>query len=107
MVKEQDKKVIYQTIQKYIEILHENRIPIWQIYLFGSHTKGTQHADSDIDPAIFLDKEEINGFDENLRLMKLRWDVDLTIEPHCFARTDLDDPDPFVMEIIQTGERIV
>jgi len=37
----------------------------------------------------------------------LIWDVDLRIEPHSFARTDFDEADPFVREIIATGERIL
>jgi len=107
MAEKQDREMIYQTIQRYIELLRKNQIPVWRIYLFGSYAKDTQHTDSDIDLAVFWDKSDINGFDENLKLVKLTRDVDLTIEPHSFARTDFDDPDPFVMEIIQTGERIV
>jgi len=75
--------------------------------LFGSYAKESQHADSDIDLAVFIDKEDINIFDENLELMKLTRNVDLSIEPHTFARIDFDEPDPFVNEIITTGERIL
>ena len=39
--------------------------------------------------------------------MRLRWDVDLRIEPHAFTRSDFDETDPYVKEIIETGERIV
>jgi hypothetical protein len=42
-----------------------------------------------------------------LGLRMLSWDVDLRIEPHSFARTDFDETDPFVREIIATGERIL
>jgi len=37
----------------------------------------------------------------------LSWDIDLRIEPHSFARTGIDGTDPFVREIIATGERMV
>jgi hypothetical protein len=63
--------------------------------------------DSDIDLAIFLNKEEIDGFDECRLLMKLRWDVDLSIEPHCFAKSDFDETNPYIKEIIKTGLRIL
>jgi hypothetical protein len=39
--------------------------------------------------------------------MRLRWDIDLNIEPHAFARTDFDESDPFVNEVITKGERII
>lgn len=107
MADQKDRKLVYQTIRKYIEVLRQKQIPIWRVYLFGSYAKNIQHTDSDIDLAIFWDKEDINGFDENLELMKLTRDVDLSIEPHAFAKTDFDDPDPFVTEIITTGERII
>jgi len=107
MADQKDRKIIYRTIQQYVDLLHKNQIPIWRVYLFGSYAKKSQHADSDIDLAVFIDKEDINSFDENLQLMKLTRNVDLSIEPHSFARTDFDEPDPFVNEIIRTGERII
>ena len=39
--------------------------------------------------------------------MRLRWDVDLRIEPHAFAKSDFDETNPYIKEIIETGERIV
>jgi len=57
--------------------------------------------------AIFLDRDEINGFKEDVELMRLRWDVDLRIEPHAFAKSDFDETDPYIREIVQTGERIL
>ncbi|MBN1625712.1 MAG: nucleotidyltransferase domain-containing protein [Deltaproteobacteria bacterium] len=107
MADQKDRKIVYQTIRRYIEVLRQKQIPIWRVYLFGSYAKNIQHPDSDIDLAVFWDKEDINGFDENLELMKLTRDVDLKIEPHAFAKTDFDEPDPFVNEIITTGERII
>lgn len=73
----------------------------------GSHAKDVYHPDSDIDLAIFWDKDEIDGFDEDVLLMKLTRNVDLRIEPHSFARTDFYDTDPYIKEILKTGERIL
>jgi len=53
-----------------------------------------------------LDQEEIDGFNEDVRLMRLTRNVDLSIEPHCFSRRDFENPDPFVQEILATGERV-
>jgi uncharacterized protein len=102
-----DKQIIYQKINEYIKQLKNNRIGIWRLYLYGSFAKGTQRPHSDIDLAIFLDKEDIDGLKDDLELMKLRWDIDLDIEPHAFARTDFDETDPYIKEIITTGERII
>jgi uncharacterized protein len=107
MDSQKDKELVYQTIKKYIDELKKNNIPLWRIYLYGSYTKDTYRGDSDIDLAIFWDKDEIGGFDEDVQLMRLRWDVDLRIEPHSFARTDFDETNPYVKEIIETGERII
>ncbi len=38
--------------------------------------------------------------------MKLRRDIDLRIEPHPFAKTDLDKTNPYIKAIL-AGERIV
>jgi len=39
--------------------------------------------------------------------MNLRRKVDLRIEPRSFARTDFDETDPFIKEIVTSGERII
>ncbi|MBI5603394.1 MAG: nucleotidyltransferase domain-containing protein [Deltaproteobacteria bacterium] len=102
-----DKQVIYQKINQYIDRLKDNRVGIWRLYLYGSYAKGTQHPESDIDLAVFLDKEDIDGIKDDLELMQLRWDIDLSIEPHAFARSDFDETNPYIKEIITTGERII
>ena len=56
---------------------------------------------------MFWDKDDIDGFDENVQLLKLTRNVDLRIEPHSFARTDFDETNPYIKEIIETGERII
>lgn len=94
-------------IGQYIQTLKDNRIAVWRLYIFGSHAKGTSHAESDIDLAIFWDRDEIDGFDEDVRLMLLTRNVDLRIEPHSFSRKDFEQPDPFVQEIITKGKRIL
>jgi len=102
-----DKRIVYQKIREYAQTLERNNIPVWRLYLYGSYAKNTYGPDSDIDLAVFLDRDEIDGFDEDVLLRKLRWDIDLRIEPHSFARSDFDDMDPHIKEIIETGERII
>jgi predicted nucleotidyltransferase len=100
-------KVSYDNINKYIQKLRDNKIAVWRLYIFGSHAKGKARADSDIDLAIFWDQTEIDSFDADVQLMRLTRNVDLRIEPHSFSRKDFENPDPFIKEIISTGERIL
>lgn len=107
MAEGKDKRVIYEKIRDYVKALEKNNVPVWRLYLYGSYAKNTFHPDSDIDLAVFWDRDDIDGMDEDVQLRMLSWDVDLRIEPHSFARTDFDETDPFVREIIATGERIL
>jgi uncharacterized protein len=93
-------------IQEYIRLPRENNITVFSLYLFGSHAKGAAHGQSDIDLAVFWDKDEIDGYDEDVRLMQLTRSMDACIEPHSFSRRDFEHPDPFVQEIIATGARL-
>ena len=102
-----DSQLTHSIVGEYVRRLAKHHIGVWRIYLYGSYAKGTAGPDSDIDLAIFLDRDEIDGFREDVELMRLRWDVDLRIEPHAFGRSDFDETDPFIREIVETGERIV
>ncbi len=107
MAARQDKRVVYRIINDYIGKLRENNIPLWRVYLYGSYAKNTYDENSDIDLAVFWDKDDIMGFDEDVELLKLTKKIDLRIEPHSFARADFDETNPYVKEILSTGERIV
>jgi predicted nucleotidyltransferase len=100
MVTGKDKQLIYEKIREYVKTLEKNNVPVWRLYLYGSYSKNTFHPDSDIDLAVFWDRDDIDGLDEDVRLRMLSWDIDLRIEPHSFARTDFDETDPFVREIL-------
>ncbi|MFQ5901113.1 MAG: nucleotidyltransferase domain-containing protein [Thermodesulfobacteriota bacterium] len=107
MANQENKQLVRQKIDEYVKYLKKNHIPLWRVYLYGSFANDTYDKDSDIDLAVFWDKDEIDGFDADVKLMRLRWDIDLRIEPHSFARTDFDRTNPLVKEIIKTGERII
>lgn len=98
--------LIGRVVEEYLRVLERNNIPVWRSYLYGSQVNGGYREDSDIDIAVFWDKDEIDGFDEDVLLLKLTRDVDMRIEPHSFARTDFDETDPYIKSIIETGRRI-
>ena len=107
MAQKESKRIIYNKIKEYIKILQENGIGLWRLYLFGSYAKNRFTHESDIDLAMFLDTDNLDGFLEDVKLMHLRRKVDLRIEPHPFARSDFDETNPFIKEIITTGKRII
>jgi len=107
MAARKTEKLIQDIISRYIKLLQEHKIPVWRLYLYGSYAKGTYDKDSDIDLAVFWDKENIDGFEEDAQLLKLTKYVDLRIEPHSFAKTDFDESDPYISEVIKSGIRIL
>ena len=107
MATREDKEVIYQKVHEYIRLLEENQIKVWRLYLYGSYAKNLSSSESDIDLAVFLESDDLDGFEEDAQLMKLRRKVDMRIEPHPFAKTDFDETNPYIKEIIKSGERII
>ncbi len=106
MIREDMDTRVEKITEEFMRILRENNIPVFGLYLFGSHAKGAAHGLSDIDLAVFWDQDEIDGYDEDVRLMQLTRSMDACIEPHSFSRKDFEHPDPFVQEIIATGARL-
>jgi predicted nucleotidyltransferase len=78
-------------------------VKIDRFYLFGSYAKGNPHKDSDIDVALIVNhlEDDYDHWNTGLILWRLRWNIDLRIEPHLIAR-DMDFAD-MVMEIERTG----
>lgn len=102
-----DHEIVEEHLKKYVQCLKDRNLPIWRVYFFGSYARGNPHKDSDIDVAVFLNQDDINGFRESVELTLLGSQIDTRIEPHAYARPDFDDPDPFLDEIIRTGKRIL
>ena len=66
-----------QKIKAYIKVLEENDFDIWRLYLFGSYAKHRFNKESDIDLAIFLNRNDIDGFEEDAQFVRLRRKVDM------------------------------
>ena len=106
MAKKSIKKISLEIAEKYLSILRKNKIKLMKVYLFGSFAKGISRKDSDIDIAIVSDNFTGDWINDRLILMRLRREVDLSIEPHPFLPEEFDKTNPFVNEIIRTGIRI-
>ena len=100
-----DKAQAKQLASQYIALLVKYNYKVKAAFLFGSYTKNAYDTDSDIDLAIVLDGT-FDEFDEQVRLMKLRRQIDLRIEPHPFSSHDFNLTNPYAREILATGEAI-
>jgi predicted nucleotidyltransferase len=82
-------------------------IPPEAVYLFGSFVSGAVHDGSDIDLAIVSSVFTGNDMDDQLRLMRLTWDIDVRIEPHPFRPEEFTTENPWAAESMRTGIKIV
>lgn len=78
-------------IQSYKQALENARIVVSKIIVFGSQVKGTALPTSDIDVAIVSPQFGKDYHDESVRLMHIRTNDILNIEPHPFHPDDLND----------------
>lgn len=88
-------------VESYKESLKMANIKYSEIYLFGSFSRNSQHAGSDIDVAVI--SENFGKFkpDERYDLLVARKDNELDIEPHPIGPEDLREEDwnPFIKEV--------
>lgn len=99
-------KEIAEIVDKYVAVVKEN-YNVVAIILFGSYAKGTEREDSDIDIAVITDDIKTDTFDEEVKLMILRKDIDYRIEPHIITVADYENNEtPFVVEVKNTGIKV-
>jgi uncharacterized protein len=93
-------------IQRFISLVSQE-YPVRNLYLFGSYAKGNAKDYSDIDIAIVSDKFEGIRFNDREKLAKYLIKTSYDLEVHPFKTEDFTTDDPFVEEIIRTGNKIV
>lgn len=84
-------QAVRDVVRRYLQALKDGGIPVQEALVFGSHAKGTAHAESDIDVAVVSNRFGHDPHDERVRLMKLGRDISMAIEPHPFHPDDLND----------------
>ncbi len=107
MAKTKDKSMILKSIQKYVDELRKRHIDVIAAYLFGSYAKGKPTEWSDVDVAIITRKFIGDSFDFKFLLMQIAREVDFNIEPHPYLLTEFNKNNPFTLEIIRTGKKVV
>ncbi len=94
-----DKEQAITLAKKYKQIVLDC-IPIKALYLYGSYSKGTYSADSDIDIAVIVDHLNDDYFSDTPLLWKLRRKVSNLIEPVLLTE---DEGNPLYHDIIESG----
>ena len=100
-----DRNEAIKIAKRYIQNVRK-QYEISGVVLFGSFAKGTQHADSDIDLAIVFETLD-DIIDMQIKLLTLRTDDDLLIEPHPFQMDDFTPTNPVVSKILKDGIELV
>ncbi|MFH1860183.1 MAG: nucleotidyltransferase domain-containing protein [bacterium] len=107
MAERKNKRLIYKIIERYVEELKKRNIDIINAYLFGSYAKDKATEWSDIDVALVTKKFIGDSFDFKFLLMKIARDIDIDIEPHPCLENEFKEDNPFALEVMKTGKRVV
>lgn len=98
-----NKKTIKE-MQLYIFQMKRAGIPFEKIILFGSYAKGNAHHWSDIDICVVSDSFGKNRHEERLKLMRIKDEETIDIEPHPYNKKDLINKwDSLAAEINRNG----
>jgi len=98
MVENIDSTII-EVANKYIAEVKKH-YDVDSAFLFGSFVIGNTHEGSDIDIAI-VSKDIRNSYHERLNMMRMRWDIDLRIEPHPICIKDYNQNKTFLVDEIK------
>ena len=71
-----------------------------KVYLYGSYSKGNQHAESDIDVAVIVPELHGDWLKLSTRLWMIAPQVDIHIEP---VLMEENEPSPLYHDVIRTG----
>jgi uncharacterized protein len=100
------KRTAIKLAKQYIEMCNKINLPIQKAFLFGSYSKDTAHADSDIDLLLVSDKFRNNSLDNWKMLSPITAKL-YDVEPHPYPVKNFIKGDPFLEEVLKTGIEIV
>ena len=98
------RRIIYQYVSEVKAVF-----PIDKVYIYGSFVNGTAQWDSDIDLCFFSDsftQENIFFIIGRLFELKRQYNKIFCLEPNAFPLSELYNDNPFVKEILRTGQEI-
>lgn len=94
-------------LDKYLQLLRENKISLKDAYLFGSYAKGNYTEWSDIDIALVSEAFEGIRIKDRDKIRRITLSVSSNIEVLPFNPKDFSLENPLAKEIIETGIRLV
>jgi len=94
---------IRKIIQRYLQELARNHIPVQQAILFGSYANGNPREESDIDIALISTAFTGNRFEDRRKIVPLRRKIDNRIEPMPFRPEDFSEGGILIDEIKNRG----
>jgi len=101
----EEREGIHKELLRFVEVLKE-KLPVSQVYLFGSFAHGKVHEGSDIDLVI------IGDFQERLfaRIEQVLQLTDLPIEPLVYTPAEFEEmiknENPFLLHVLQEGRKL-
>lgn len=70
------------------DALKARGIPVQRVILFGSVARNEATEDSDLDLAVVCTPFASTRHEENMECRRMRWDIDVRIEPICLHPDD-------------------
>ena len=98
---------VKNTIDRYLQALARDNIPIKEAMLFGSYAKGNYQEWSDIDIALVSEIFAGNRIDDKDKIRKITLSISSEIEVIPFSPKDFHLQNPLAKEIITTGIKLV
>ncbi len=94
---------VIEKVKRYADIVRQ-AMQVKKIVLYGSYARETEHAGSDIDVAVIVDRIDGDYLELSARLFKLVRDVDVRIEP--VLLNENSDKSGFIESIMKYGKEI-
>jgi predicted nucleotidyltransferase len=103
-----DNEALKRGVNNYIHDV-TSRVAIDKVYLYGSYANGTPNEWSDVDICFFSvafnGKRSVDILPMFYSLAR-KYQPDICFEPRVFPTSELNNDNPFVKEIINTGYEI-
>lgn len=96
-----DKNEVIEKVKKYSDLVSIH-FPVKFVILYGSYAQVTAREDSDIDVAVVVKKINEDFLLSEVKLYKLRREIDERIEPILLVEDD--DKSGFLEQILKDGE---
>jgi predicted nucleotidyltransferase len=97
---------VIREVKRYVDSVRKE-MSVDKAILFGSYAKGTADKLSDVDIAFFVrDFGEKTRSEISVKLLRMTHGYNAYLEPLVFKSTEITRDNPFVNEILRTGQEI-